>query len=332
MSAVPTNVVDFKLPKKKPRVIEKEPLPDQRKYAVVPFAALSDKRLHHLSIRVLGLICSYANRAGITWVGQTRIGAHLGISKQAVNKAVSELKKAGYLEVVSRGFRGERADTLRIVFDEQLTAADAIAITSGQEDTRPPEQRKREEELRTIMQDNDLPDLSPEQIKANMKRLEALLGTLGRPSNFRTHQPQSMGAIMATTKPETKPAAAKKGRPKKVNLSVDQESPAIVNQQVDHVSKELVNRQVDNEDTPKSDINSQPMVNLEVDLNTKNIGLIELYKVYELRKNRLIKDSDMKWGSLAVEVGVTESEMVAAIEQTESLGDACRMVLEAKGY
>ena len=128
---------------------------------------------------------------------------------------------------------------------------------------------------------------------------------------------------MATTKPETRPAAAKKGRPKKVNLSVDQESPTIVNQQVDHV---------DTTKTEKSDINSQPMVNLEVDLNTKNIGLIELYKVYELRKNRLIKDSDMKWGSLAVEVGVTESEMVAAIEQTESLGDACRMVLEAKGY
>ena len=209
------------------------------------------------------------------------------------------------------------------MFEPGISTQDAIAITSGQEDTRPPEQRKREEELRTIMQDNDLPDLSPEQIKANMKRLEALLGTLGRPSNFRTHQPQSMGAIMATTKPETKPAAAKKGRPKKVNLSVDQESPAIVNQQVDHV---------DTKKTEKSDINSQPMVNLEVDLNTKNIGLIELYKVYEFRKNRLIKDSDMKWGSLAVEVGVTESEMVAAIEQTESLGDACRMVLEAKGY
>lgn len=323
MSAVPTNVVDFKLPKRKPRVIEKEPLPDQRKYAVVPFAALSDKRLHHLSIRVLGLICSYANRAGITWVGQTRIGAHLGISKQAVNKAVSELKKAGYLEVVSRGFRAERADTLRIVFEPGISTQDAIAITSGQEDTRPPEQRKREEELRTIMQDNDLPDLSPEQIKANMKRLEALLGTLGRPSNFRTHQPQSMGAIMATTKPETKPAAAKKGRPKKVNLSVDQERPTIVNQQVDHV---------DTTKTDKSDINSQPMVNLEVDLNTKNIGIDRLYKVYELRKNRLINDSDMKWGSLAVEVGVTESEMVAAIEQAESLADACRMVLEAKGY
>jgi hypothetical protein len=315
MSAVPANVVDFKLPKRKPKVIEKEPLPDQRKYAVVPFAALSDKRLHHLSIRVLGLICSYANRAGITWVGQTRIGAHLGISKQAVNKAVSELKKAGYLEVVSKGFRAERADTLRIIFDPSLSAQDAIAVTSGIEDTRPPEQIKREEELRNIMADNDLPDLSPEQIKANMKRLEALLGTLGRPSNFRTHQPQTLGAIMQ----ETKPAAARKGRPKKVNLSVDQEKPTIVNQQVDHVS------------TKKSDINSQPMVNLEVDLNTKNIGIERLYKVYELNKKGLIKDSDMKWANLAVEVGVTESEMVAAMSQVETLAEACRLVLDARG-
>jgi len=315
MSAVPANVVDFKLPKRKPKVIEKEPLPDQRKYAVVPFAALSDKRLHHLSIRVLGLICSYANRAGITWVGQTRIGAHLGISKQAVNKAVSELKKAGYLEVVSKGFRAERADTLRIIFDPSLSAQDAIAVTSGIEDTRPPEQIKREEELRNIMADNDLPDLSPEQIKANMKRLEALLGTLGRPSNFRTHQPQTLGAIMQ----ETKPAAARKGRPKKVNLSVDQEKPTIVNQQVDHVS------------TKKSDINSQPMVNLEVDLNTKNIGIERLYKVYELNKKGLIKDSDMKWAALAVEVGVTESEMVAAMSQVETLAEACRLVLDARG-
>jgi len=315
MSAVPANVVDFKLPKRKPRVIEKEPLPDQRKYAVVPFAALSDKRLHHLSIRVLGLICSYANRAGITWVGQTRIGTHLGISKQAVNKAVSELKKAGYLEVVSKGFRAERADTLRIIFDPTLTAQDAIAVTSGIEDTRPPEQIKREEELRNIMADNDLPDLSPEQIKANMKRLEALLGTLGRPSNFRTHQPQTLGAIMQ----ETKPAAARKGRPKKVNLSVDQEKPTIVNQQVDHVS------------TKKSDINSQPMVNLEVDLNTKNIGIERLYKVYELNKKGLIKDSDMKWAALAVEVGVTESEMVAAMSKVETLAEACKLVLDARG-
>ena len=65
--------------------------------------------------------------------------------------------------------------------------------------------------------------------------------------------------------------------------------------------------------------------------NTENIGLIELYKVYEINKKGLIKDSDMKWAALAVEVGVTESEMVAAMSQVESLAEACKLVLEARG-
>jgi len=199
----PTNVVDFKLPKK-PKVVEKEAPPDQRTYAVVPLRALRDKRLTSGDIRVLGIMASYANRAGLTWVGQKRMGQDLVVSQQAISKHLKRLTEMGYIEVVSQGFRGERACTRRIIFDPSMTAQDAIAITSSIEDTRPPEQAKREEELRNIMADNDLPDLTPEQIQANMRRLKALLGTLGQPSNFRTHQPQSMGALMATTKPTRK--------------------------------------------------------------------------------------------------------------------------------
>jgi DNA-binding transcriptional ArsR family regulator len=315
MSAVPAKVVDFKLPKRKPKVIEKEAPPDKRTVAVLPIRAINDKGITDACFRTLAALCSYCNRAGITWVSQKRLAEDMKVSRQAITKQLTKLKAAGYVEITRKGFRGERSNTLRVIFDSTLSAQDAIAVTSGIEDTRPPEQIKREEELRNIMADNDLPDLSPEQIKANMKRLEALLGTLGRPSNFRTHQPQTLGAIMQ----ETKPAAAKKGRPKKVNLSVDQEKPTIVNQQVDHVS------------TKKSDINSQPMVNLEVDLNTKNIGLIELYRLYEINKKGLIKDSDMKWANLAVEVGVTESEMVAAMSKVDTLAEACKLVLDARG-
>jgi hypothetical protein len=65
--------------------------------------------------------------------------------------------------------------------------------------------------------------------------------------------------------------------------------------------------------------------------NIKNIGIERLYKVYELNKKGLIKDSDMKWANLAVEVGVTESEMVAAMSQVETLAEACKLVLDAKG-
>jgi len=66
--------------------------------------------------------------------------------------------------------------------------------------------------------------------------------------------------------------------------------------------------------------------------NTKNIGLIEVYKMYELnKKNVVITESDMKWSALAVEVGIYESDLVAAIQSTDSLAEACKLVLEAKG-
>ena len=324
MSAVPTNVVDFKLPKRKPRVLEKEAPPDRRMVAVVPIRAITDKTLTDACFRTLAVLCSYCNRAGITWVSQKRLADDMKVSRQAITKQLVKLRAAGYVEITRKGFRGERSNTLRVVFDTTLSAQDAIAITSGIEDTRPPDQRKREEELRSIMADNDLPDLSPEQIQANMRRLKALLGTLGSPSNFRTHQPQTMGELMATTKPIPKARKPRSAQPKvaptEVETGVVKGDQGQSHRQPDTVANEEgLHRQPDRQ--PNG-----------VAKNTKNIGLIELYKVYELRKNRLIKDSDMKWGSLAVEVGVTESEMVAAIEQTESLGDACRMVLEAKGY
>lgn len=324
MTAIPTNVVDFKLPKRKPRVLEKEAPPDRRMVAVVPIRAITDKTLTDACFRTLAVLCSYCNRAGITWVSQKRLADDMGVFRQAITRHLAKLRAAGYVEITRKGFRGERSNTLRVVFDATLTAQDAIAITSGIEDTRPPDQRKREEELRSIMADNDLPDLSPEQIQANMRRLKALLGTLGSPSNFRTHQPQSMEALMATTKPIPKARKPRSAQPKVAPTEVET---GVV--KGDEVSTHRQPDTVANEEGLHRQPDRQPN---RVAKNTKNIGLIELYKVYELRKNRLIKDSDMKWGELAVEVGVTESEMVAAIEQTETLADACRQVLEAKGY
>jgi DNA-binding transcriptional ArsR family regulator len=306
MSAVPANVVDFKLPKRKPKVIEKEAPPDQRTYAVVPLRALRDKRLTSGDIRVLGIMASYANRAGLTWVGQKRMGQDLEVSQQAISKHIRRLTNMGYIEVISEGFRGQKACTRRIIFDEKVSAEDAIAITSSQEDTRPPEQIKREEELRNIMADNDLPDLSPEQIKANMKRLEALLGTLGRPSP-KTSQP----AVVRTTK-ETQNA-----QPKVVQQRLNKE----VHTQPHGCESEGLHTQ------PFDTAIAQP----QGCANIKNIGIERLYKVYELNKKGLIKDSDMKWAALAVEVGVTESEMVAAMSQVETLAEACRLVLDARG-
>lgn len=275
-------MIEFKIPKR-PRIIEKEAPPDQRKFAVVPMAALTDERLHHLAIRVLGLVCSYANKAGITWVGQQRIADHLKITKQAVNKAIKQLKEAGYLEVMSKGFRGERADTLRIIYDPSIKAEDAIAATSGQEDTRPPSMAKREIAQATQPE----PEFTEEQMAANRARLKELLGGLANRNGFHHNKPERMGDIMAR-KPKAKPT------PK---------TPHIVNPQVDDVEQ----------------LHSQPMVNLEVDQTQKNIGIDKVLSIYEnISKHRFVTSTidevDMRCAAIMCEVGVSEARFTQLVE------------------
>jgi len=132
-----TEPVNFAIPKK-PRIFEKDPLPDQRKVSVLPIKAVFDERLHHGSVRVLAALCSYCNRAGITWVSQTRLAKELNITQQAVAKQFKQLRDCGYLETVKKGFKGERTDTLRVIFDKSVDAATAMAVTSSIEDTRSP--------------------------------------------------------------------------------------------------------------------------------------------------------------------------------------------------
>lgn len=136
--------IAFQLPKR-PRVKEKDPLPDQRKLAVIPIRACTDRKLTEGMLRVLILLCSYCNRAGITWVGQTKLGTDLGVSRQAITKQMLKLQTAGYIEVIAKGFRGARANTIRVIFDETVDAATAMAITSRYEDTRPPAIREQQD-------------------------------------------------------------------------------------------------------------------------------------------------------------------------------------------
>jgi len=136
MNAV-TEPTPFTLPKK-PRVKAKDAPPDQRKVAVIPIRVTKDKTLTLGMLRVLLLVCSYANRAGITWVSQKRVAEDLGVSRQAVTRQLGKLQKAGYIVVVAKGFRAERSNTLRVIFDPSVDTETAIAVTSAQEDTRSP--------------------------------------------------------------------------------------------------------------------------------------------------------------------------------------------------
>ena len=183
-------MIEFKLPKR-PKIIEKQAPPDQRKLAVVPMRAALDTELHGFSVKVLVLLCSYANRAGITWVGQQRIAEHLGVAKQQVARAMKQLRDRGHIEVMSKGFWGERANTTRVIYDTEIKAEDAIAITSGQEDTRPPHQIKAETAQATE------PEFTEEQMAANRKRLKELLGGLAGRDGFHYNKPEKIGDIMA---------------------------------------------------------------------------------------------------------------------------------------
>ena len=93
-------------------------------------------------MRALQIICSYANKAGLLWASQERMAKDINLTKNGFNFHVRKLKKLGYIKTEHRGWRGERADTLRIVFDPGQTIEDVLA-TVNDPDTVPPELRDR---------------------------------------------------------------------------------------------------------------------------------------------------------------------------------------------
>jgi predicted transcriptional regulator len=177
MSALPTNVVSFELPKK-PRIKQKDAPPDQRKVSVLPIRAITDDKVTDNMLRVLACLCSYCNRAGLTWVSQKKLSDDMKVSQQAISKQLTKLVKAGYVEIVRKGFRGERSNTVRVIFDPTVDTATAIAITSSLEDTRPPaikeEQAMQAEEIDRAGQAK-VAKLIAQGLKNNQPRKEPLM-------------------------------------------------------------------------------------------------------------------------------------------------------------
>jgi hypothetical protein len=258
MNALPSNVVDFKLPKK-PKVREKEAPPDQRKVCVVPIKAIRDASLTDASIRVLAILCSYTNRAGITWVSQNRLAADMGVTKQAISKQFVKLKAAGYIEVVKRGFKGQRSDTIRVVFDESVDTATALAVTSRHEDNRSPQLKeqdmKKEQEL--------TPD--PEGLKRIQDMIKGVIKPMTQPPKEYV-MPKSEDTItVAKMKKEIAAKKASKGQPI-VN-------PEVVNVRPSHSQPKAVDKSHTDNHTD----------NQGVDHNLKNEGIDKVLNLF-LRK------------------------------------------------
>ena len=253
-----TEPVNFTIPKK-PRVYAKDPLPDQRKVAVVPIKAVYDQKLSHGAFHVLAALCSYCNRAGITWVSQTRLAKDLNISQQAVAKQFKQLRDCGYLETVKKGFKGERTDTLRVIFDSSVDAATAMAVTSSMEDTRSP-QIKQEQQMEA-----DRPD--PE---GQRRVAQAISKVLKQPTKRIKTMPKSGETVtVRNMKAAIQKAQSKHQQP--VDNHAHNHNPQVVNVDKLH-SQPNHNLQVvdntENTDTSRQVVSNQ--VVKEVNLNNQN--------------------------------------------------------------
>ncbi len=282
MSAAPDNVVQFQLPKK-PKVREKEPAPDQRKVCVVPIKAIRDASLTDASIRVLAILCSYTNRAGITWVSQNRLAADMGVTKQAISKQFVKLKAAGYIEVVKRGFKGQRSDTVRVVFDESVDTATALAVTSRHEDNRSPQLKeqdmKKEQEL--------TPD--PEGLKRIQDMIKGVVKPITQPPQ--EYQMPKSGDTITVAKMKAEIAAKKASKEKRIV------NPEVVNVRPPHSQPKAVDKSHTDNHTD----------NQGVDHNLKNEGIDKVLRLF-LSKGFNVLSNQESIQHIANETTVAELE------------------------
>lgn len=225
MNALPNNVVAFELPKK-PRIKQKDAPPDQRKVCVLPIRAITDQAITDNMLRILAVLCSYCNRAGLTWVSQKKLAEDMKVSRQAITKQLGKLTAAGYVEVVRKGFRGERSNTVRVIFDPTVKAEDAIAITSSLEDTRPP----------VIKQEQAM---EAEEIdRAGQARIAKLIAQ-GLKNNQPRKEPPMAHKEDSLTVKKMKAEIAKKKQPKGTPLATS----VVANETVQEVANEELHRQ-----------------------------------------------------------------------------------------
>ena len=81
-----------------------------------------------MELRALLVLCSYTNKAGVTWAGLQRIGSDLGVSRVRAGFLIRKLTEKGYTRVIHKGFKGYCADSRQVIFNPQITADQAAAV------------------------------------------------------------------------------------------------------------------------------------------------------------------------------------------------------------
>lgn len=167
------------------------------------------------------------------------------------------------------------------------------------------------------MEDDNLPNLTPEQIEANKRRLSALLATMATQKTGINHKEHTMPKQETETVKAIKKRIAEK-KPKaspKLTMTMDNSVDKSVHSQPD----------------------SQPN---RVDQNEENIGIDKVYKVIDkLTKDKVIfvtvnlSETDVRWLEHLVNVGVTEDQLTRALKTTDrqTVAEVARDLLKAKG-
>lgn len=134
--------MNFDIPKK-PKIRLKPKPQDRRQIAIVPLRAVMDKSLSLGALRVLCMVCAYANRSGITWVGQERLAKDLGVSRRTITAQMTKLREKNYVDRLTKGARMSHTSTMRIIYNEDISLEDALALNT--EDGRSPYMILKEE-------------------------------------------------------------------------------------------------------------------------------------------------------------------------------------------
>jgi DNA-binding transcriptional ArsR family regulator len=295
MSAVPDNIVAFTLPKK-PRIKEKDALPDQRKVAVLPFKAVFDDRLTPGSLQVLAAVCAYCNRAGITWVSQARLAKELQITRQAVTNQLTRLRAAGYVEIMKKGYPGQRCNTLRVIFDSTVDAETAMAVTSRYEDNRPPA-IKEEQDRQMYEQPN------PE----GQRRIAQLIAQAFKNPNQQPERimPKS-GETRAVKQVKEAMAQTKAKRSRTVDKTVDKSKPM---------------------DTPQCPIDKQPTVSSQGSIGHSTVSCVDtpecpitrIEHTKESLKESLYKDLKTVMGNQEIKMLIDNGMTIEQVREAEEL-------------
>ena len=109
----------FQLPDA-PTIKQHKPV-DKRAYTIVPIRAATDRRINPAAMRVLLVVCSYANKAGLAWPSHANVGKDLGVSRQGAGRQIRILRELGYLKVVKNHSHGKTAQILRVIYNEDLS-------------------------------------------------------------------------------------------------------------------------------------------------------------------------------------------------------------------